>query len=303
MLAKWGARLAVLFTTVTLGLLSPATAMAAGATTLAPAAAMSSAAIQELCGSVLPFAARNFGDATPIRNPYLPAIPTTRYVYEGTANTDEGPVRRRIVTTVTDFTKLVNGVRTFVIWDRDFDDGVLQEEELTFWAQDNRGNVWNLGEYPEEYEDGRFAGAPSTWIAGQDGARAGVLMLGAPAVGARYLQGFAPAVDFLDCGEVVRQGVKICNPGACYDRVLVVDESSPLEPDSGIQRKFHAPGVGVVRIEAVGDAEAETLTLTSMTRLGPQGLTQMRDAVRRLEYRAYRISHVYRQTAPARLLL
>jgi hypothetical protein len=93
--------------------------------------------------------------------------------------------------------------------------------------------------------------------------------------------------------------VRSCTPLDCYDRVLVVDESSPLEPDSGVQRKFHAPGVGVVHITAIGDPEAETLTLTRATRLGPEGVRAARQAVRRLERRAYRISDVYQATEPA----
>jgi hypothetical protein len=125
-------------------------------------------------------------------------------------------------------------------------------------------------------------------------------MLAQPRVGALYLQGRAPAVEFFDCAEVVRRGVRVCTPLACYDRVLVVDESSPLEPDSGVQRKVHAPGVGVVRIAAIGDPEAETLTLTRVTKLGSEGVKAARQAVRRLERRAYRISEVYQATKRAR---
>jgi hypothetical protein len=259
----------------------------------------SGVAVPESCDLPTRFAARKFPDRPRIDNRYLPAPPGARYIFEGTANTDEGIIQRRIVTTVTDMTKVVNGVRTVVIWDRDFNDGELAEEELAFWAQDKQGNVWNLGEYPEEHEDGEFVGAPSTWIAGQARARAGVIMLAQPRVGALYLQGFAPAVDFFDCAEVVRRGARICTSLDCYGRVLVVDESSPLEPDSGVQRKFHAPGVGVVRITAIGDPEAETLTLTRVTKLGPEGLRAAREAVRRLERRAYRISDVYQATEPA----
>jgi hypothetical protein len=294
-------RLAVVAAMVAVPMLLPLTAVAAPKTGSAtPAAGASGVTVPESCSLPTRFAARNFPDRPRIDNRYLPALPGTRYVFEGTANTDEGIVQRRVVTTVTDMTKVVNGVRTVVIWDRDFNNGVLAEEELAFWAQDKHGNVWNLGEYPEEYEDGEFVGAPSTWIAGQDRARAGVIMLAQPRVGALYLQGFAPAVEFFDCAEVVRKGVRICTPLACYDRVLVVDESSPLEPDSGVQRKFHAPGVGVVRITAIGDPEAETLTLTRVTKLGPEGLKAARKAVRRLERRAYRISEVYQATKRAR---
>jgi hypothetical protein len=294
-------RLAVVAAIVAVSMLPPLTAVAAPKTgSGTPSVAESGVVVPESCSLPTRFAARNFPDRPRIDNRYLPALPGTRYVFEGTANTDEGIVQRRIVTTVTDMTKVVNGVRTVVIWDRDFNNGELAEEELAFWAQDKQGNVWNLGEYPEEYEDGEFVGAPSTWIAGQDRARAGIIMLAEPRVGALYLQGFAPAVEFFDCAEVVRRGVRTCTPLDCYDRVLVVDESSPLEPDSGVQRKFHAPGVGVVRITAIGDPEAETLTLTSVTKLGPEGLEAAREAVRRLERRAYRISDVYQATTPAR---
>jgi YVTN family beta-propeller protein len=68
-------------------------------------------------------------------------------------------------------TKVVGGVPTIVAWDRDFLKGKLQEQELALFAQDDRGNLWNFGEYPEEYENGKFAGAPDTWIRGA-GARA-----------------------------------------------------------------------------------------------------------------------------------
>ena len=55
---------------------------------------------------------------------------------------------------------------TLVIFERDIQDGALQESELAFEAQDDQGRVWNVGEYPEEYEDGQLTGAPSTWMAG-----------------------------------------------------------------------------------------------------------------------------------------
>jgi hypothetical protein len=293
-------RLGVVAATV-VSLLLPLTAVAAPKTTLAAGSVGGSGvAVPRSCSLPTRFAAQKFPDRPRIDNRYLPALPGTRYVFEGTANTDEGIIQRRIVTTVTDMTKVVNGVRTVVIWDRDFNNGELAEEELAFWAQDQQGTVWLLGEYPEEYEDGEFVGAPSTWIAGQARARAGVIMLAQPRVGALYRQGLAPAVEFFDCAEVVRRGVRVCTPLDCYDRVLVVDESSPLEPDSGVQRKFHAPGVGVVRITAIGDPEAETLTLTRVTKLGREGLKAARKAVRRLERRAYRISEVYQATKRAR---
>jgi hypothetical protein len=73
--------------------------------------------------------------------------------------------------------------------------------------------VWNLGEYPEEYEHGRLRGAPDTWIAGLSRARAGVLMLADPRVGTpSYLQGWAPDIEFADRARVLRTGVRSCVP-------------------------------------------------------------------------------------------
>jgi hypothetical protein len=80
---------------------------------------------------------------------------------------------------------------------------------------------------------------------------------------------------------------------------LVIDEWSPLEPDSGFQRKFYAPGVGNVRIEPVDDPEGEILELVRVERIGSGAMAAARAAVKRLERRAYRISDVYATTAPA----
>src|SRR5262249_53225532 len=156
----------------------------------------------------------------------------TKFVLKG--RVDGSP--HEVVFIVTDLVKKINGVLTRVIWDRDFADGHLGEAELAFEAQDDRGRVWNFGEYPEEDENGRFVGAPSPWIPGVDRARAGIGMLAAPRVGTpSYLQGYSPTIDFLDEAKVVRTGQRLCVGGRCYSGVLVIDEWSPLDPESGHQ--------------------------------------------------------------------
>jgi hypothetical protein len=186
-----------------------------------------------------------------------------------------------------------------VLMDKDFNDGELAEAELAFQAQDHDGRVWNLGEYPEEYENGKFVGAPSTWIAGVAGAEAGQHMLAQPKVGIRtYLQGFAPSIDFLDCAKIIKTGQHVCVPGKCYDNVLVIEETSPLDPSNAKQHKFYAPGVGNIKITPVNDPEAETLNLVKVNHLNAQALTNARNAALKLEERAYKVSAVYRHTPP-----
>jgi hypothetical protein len=247
------------------------------------------------------FDRKNFSDdSTTVNNTWLPLVPGTQFVFDGTANRGAGQGAHRVIFTVTDVTKWTNGVRSLVLWDRDIQDGQLIEEELAFHAQDNSGNVWNMGEYPEEHENGKLVGAPSTWIAGQAGAQAGIAMRATPRLKtSSYLQGIAPAIDFLDKARVSKVDQKTCVPVDCYDGVLVIDEWNPLtQPEDGHQFKFHAPGVGVVRIEARGGVEQETLVLTKLRHLGPEEMAQARQQALKLDRRAYRLApDVYRHTA------
>jgi hypothetical protein len=149
---------------------------------------------------------------------------------------------------VTDLVKVVGGVPTRVVLDLDLDDGELAEAELAFFAQDASDDVWTLGEYPEEYEAGEFAGAPSTWISGVAGASAGVLVPGRPEPGTPpFVQGRAPAIDFYDVGQVIDTDTRLCVPVGCFGGVTVIDEWSPTAPDSGHQQKYYAPRVGLAR--------------------------------------------------------
>jgi hypothetical protein len=272
-----------------------------------------------LAAPALPAAARTAGGSKPVThkdfdrhrystasatvdNQWLPLVPGTQFVFDGTANRGKGTGAHRVIFTVTDVTKSIDGVRTAVIWDRDIQDGELVEEELAFVAQDEGGNVWNLGEYPEEHENGKFAGAPNTWLSGRQRAAAGVAMRAEPKVGtSSYLQGYAPEIQFEDKAQVSKEHQHTCVPAGCYDDVLVVDEWNPLEqPDDGHQFKFHAPGVGVVRIEARGGVEQETLVLTKLRHLSRKELAEARHRALELDRRAYDVAKdVYRGTSPA----
>jgi hypothetical protein len=121
-----------------------------------------------------------FSDSTTIDNKWFPLVPGTQFVFEGRSNRGQGRLPHRVIFTVTDLTKMIDGVRTRVMWDQDINAGKLLEAELAFFAQDDNGHVWAFGEYPEEYEDdGSFAGAPSTWIVGRN-AKAGLHMRAVP---------------------------------------------------------------------------------------------------------------------------
>lgn len=262
-----------------------------GSTGVSKANAEQSAAPQ--CSQIVGFDRNNFSNPTKIDNLWLPMVPGTQITLEGT--TSEGI--HSVVFTVTDLTKVIDGVSTLVIWDRDFSDGELVEAELAFFAQDNAGNVWNLGEYPEEYDQGKFTGAPSTWISGVAGAIGGIHMLAAPHTGTGYyLQGFSPAIDFMDCAKVFKTGEQICVLGGCYENGLVTAETSPLEQGGGYQIKYHVPGIGVVQVGAVGDPEAETLVMTHFSQLSKGALATADNEALKLDKHGCRTNDIYMTT-------
>jgi hypothetical protein len=243
---------------------------------------------------------RNFDRSTTIDNEWFPLRPGTQFVYEGFTVEGGRRVPHRVVFTVTDLTKVIEGVRTVVAWDRDFSAGELVETELALFAQDNDGAVWHLGQYPEEYEKGRLVGAPA-WIAGVQNARPGISMKAKPRLGApSYSQGWGPAVNWTDRAQVHKVRQRTCVPVSCYRDVLVMEEFSQDEPDA-FQLKYYARGVGNVRVGWRGeDPTKETLVLVDLVQLGPEDLAQVRAEALQLEKRAYRISQdVYAHTPPA----
>jgi hypothetical protein len=240
-----------------------------------------------------------FSEPLDVDNRMFPLTVGTRFVYRGKIVEGGRSKPHRVVFTVTDLSKKIDHVRTAVALDQDFLRGKLQEQELAFFAQDDRGNVWNFGEYPEEYENGKFTGAPDTWIRGTAGAYGGIHMLARPKVGARYREGLVPAIGFNDVSRVARTGAMTCARTACYRHVLVIDETSPNEPGSGHQIKYYAPRTGLVRVGARGGDSQEFLTLAAIRHLDRCATARVRAAALAMDRRAYRISKVYRTTGPA----
>lgn len=252
----------------------------------------------EDCGPPLALHRNDFPALPTVDNPFFPLTPGTRWVLTGTVDGEA----HTVVTTVTDLSKVIDGVSSAVVLDEDFGPHhVLQEAELAFMAQDRHGTVWNLGEYPEEYENGVFTGAPDVWISGLSGAHAGIGMLANPTAGTpTYLQGLSPKIEFKDCATVFQTGQRVCVITGCYDNVLVTDEFAPLDPAGGHHRKFYAPGTGVVRVDAIGDSNPEVLQLSRFRHQCAAGVAATRAVALALDAHGYQVSpSIYGRTPPA----
>ena len=244
----------------------------------------------------------NFDHSTFVDNKWFPLMPGEHSVFEGSAFDDGQRVSRRVVSTVTDLSKVINGVNTIVLLERDYTEGEEVEAELAFFAQDKYGNVWHMGEYPEEYENGQFDKAPG-WLAGFKGAKAGIAMMADPRLGTpSYAQGYAPPpINWVDRGRVYKVGKKTCVPVDCYEGVLVIEEFERNKPGA-YQLKYYAPGVGDIRVGWRGpqEEEKESLELVKDVHLSQKGLAKARAKALELEKHAYQIKEYFGKTQPAK---
>ena len=245
--------------------------------------------------------ATKFTNSATISNEWFPLKPGLRMTFEGTAFDDAGvQVPRKMQINVTDLTKEVGGVRSLVCWDLDWTEGMLVEAELACFAQDNDGNVWVMGEYPEEYDDGNgVVTANPAWFHGFENARAGMLVPSKAVVGGpTFSQGWGPEVGYSDRGKVDSVGVSTCVPLDCYSDLMVVAESSGDEVEVE-QLKYYAKGVGNVRAHWRGknDKEQQTLLLTKIEMLDAKGIAEVRKNALALDAKAIKNNPLYAQTA------
>jgi hypothetical protein len=194
-----------------------------------------------------------------VDNPWLPLEPGTVWTYR--ARSDEGA--ETIVVTVTDRTRVVQGVPTTVVHDVVTDDrGRTVEDTFDWYAQDTAGNVWYFGEATTEY-DGRKRSTEGSWEAGVDGAQAGLVMPATPRVGDGYAQEHREGVAE-DRAEILSVDERRVVPFGRYDDVVQTEDTTPLEPGL-VEHKYYARGVGVVLEEDVSGG-SEVVELVGLRR-------------------------------------
>src|SRR5574341_996230 len=151
--------------------------------------------------SVPMFIPGNFPGVPNVNNAFLTLIPGTAFCYQ--AETEDGTEENE-VTVVTiggnPCTLPIAGVQTIVVRDAVRLEGVLTEDTYDFYAQDNDGNVWYLGEATKEC--GPPPNTEGTWNADpfnsvtnpHGGGEPGIVMLADPIPGKSYQQEFLEGV-------------------------------------------------------------------------------------------------------------
>jgi hypothetical protein len=193
------------------------------------------------------FSGARFHKSTTINNPYFPLVPGTRFTYQGTVK--KAPVVD--VVYVTYNTPKIDGVATVEVRDQVYESGVLTEDTLDWYAQDDQGNVWYFGELATQLPAGTHDGS---WTAGINGAQPGHIMEAAPTVGDVYCQENAPG-SAQDAAQVLSVSASRTVPFGSYSgNVLQTKDYSLLEPKN--ENKFYEPGVGMLEaISVTGPSE------------------------------------------------
>jgi len=211
----------------------------------------------------------NFGDPATGASKWLPLKPGTQSVRQGFVNVGSRKLPHQVVTTVTDVTKEVDGVRTVAVVDQDTNGGQIAEQSIDWVAEDKDGNVWYLGSYTESYEGGQFVNASDAWLAGVNGSKPGVLMLADPQTGTPpYTEDTVPGIE-APKAQVAKTGQSQCVPFKCYKDVVVIQEG-------GSEYKYFAPGVGQIKTEPLSSGgKQEIENLINLTQLSRSGLAQL----------------------------
>ena len=193
-----------------------------------------------------------------VDNPWFPLAPGTVWTYKSTG--DRGDLTS--VVTVTDGTRVVQGVATTVVRSVTRSSGGKVVEDTSDWyAQDVHGNVWFFGEDTTAYDGGARSHAGS-WEAGVHGAEAGLVMAAHPRVGDGYALEHRPGVAE-DRAEVLSLTQQRTVPLGTYDDLVQTDVTLPGEAGL-VRRDYYASGVGLVYAETVsgGDQIAQLVSLS-----------------------------------------
>lgn len=200
----------------------------------------------------------------PRDNPYFPLTPGFLTKFRGT---DSGQVFHERVL-VTHKTKQIQGIKATVILDvLRRSDGSLAEKTDDWYAADNEGNVWYMGEDTATYHrDGSVGSREGSWESGAHGAVAGLIMPADPKPTDAYRQEYW-AGHAEDQAWVVSAHERKQIPAGSYRNVVRTYEWSRLEK-AVVGLKLYAPGVGPIVDREIGGENFVLMSATTRKRGG-----------------------------------
>jgi hypothetical protein len=156
----------------------------------------------------------------------------------------------QLVMTVLNETKVVDGIETRVVEEKESEGGNIVEVSRNYFAICKpTNNAIYFGEEVDMYEDGKIVSHEGAWLAGQNGSKAGMIMPGKVEVGLKYYQEIAPGVAE-DRAEIISVNDTLDTPAGTFKQVLKTEETNPLKPGEK-EFKFYTPGIGLIQDEVI----------------------------------------------------
>ena len=189
-----------------------------------------------------------FSHPRDIDNPYLPLAKLQQDIIEGSEDGKKTRVERTLKPEVQKvFPVAGQQVASLCMEDRIFVGGVLEEVALDYFAQDDAGTVYYLGEDVDEFDEhgklARHNPPDDAWLTGKDTPVPGVIIPAHPKLGDKFKsEDVSDKIDESD--EVVAVGESTMVPAGTFENCLKIKETLA---DGSVEFKWYAPGVGVVR--------------------------------------------------------
>ncbi|MDZ4805035.1 MAG: hypothetical protein SGI90_09265 [Candidatus Eisenbacteria bacterium] len=209
-----------------------------------------------------------------ITNPLFPISILDRAVFLGTA--DGESFRSETTLLAGSKTIVINGedVETLVSQYVAFIDGRIEEVAYDWYAQDDLGAVWYLGEDVFNYDDGVVVDLNGTWLAGREGPAA-MIMPANPQVGDVWRPENACGIVF---EEVIATAINVTvdGPSGQVPGALMVSE---LHMDATYEPKTFAPGYGEFSTGFGANLEALVVAISTDALPGdaPEALDDLSD--------------------------
>jgi hypothetical protein len=169
--------------------------------------------------------AENFPSPLTSSNPHFPIDEGLQYTLEG----EEDGVPVRLLLTMLDETREINGITTRVFEEREWEDDELVEVSWNYVAETADGTICYFGEDVDDIEDDEVVDHGGRWCAEDtpDVNKAGILMPADPKPGMTFLQEDAPGIA-LDGAKVVGSG-PVTVPFDTFDETIRFREFSLIE--------------------------------------------------------------------------
>lgn len=150
-------------------------------------------------------------------------------------------------------------VEALVVEDRELAAGKLAEITLDYFAQDDAGNVYYLGEDVDQYQDGKVSGHSGGWLLGKDTQTPGLLLPAHPKIGDKFRSEDVPKIT-TEADKVVSVSETVTVPAGTFHNCVKIEEHAS---DGTTEYKYYAPGIGCIK-EA--DSDGELLLKSHSTR-------------------------------------